>query len=323
MCAVVATFTGCAPQRSTDPYVPALKYTGKAGSVSAAVAAVPNQNHVAAARQTSPLYRPTTLDNRASLKLVDGDMRPQGFEAPRPVIDGVNEFAPDPNLRTGQVSGAIQSGGDIPIYHSTDQLPPSYSSPLALGDPGISSSLWRESRASNDIFRDFRAWQPMDIVTIVVSERSRGTHDADTNLVSRSNVQAALENLLGFEQQTKNWKYPPNLETAITAQTLNEYIGQGETSREAELTARISGVVVEVLASGLLRVEGEKIISVNNEEQVMVISGLVRQRDINSNNQVDSSNIAQMRIDYYGKGTVGEVQYSGWFSRLMRILWPF
>jgi len=38
---------------------------------------------------------------------------------------------------------------------------------------------------------------------------------------------------------------------------------------------------------------------------------------------VDSSNIAQMRIDYYGKGTVGEVQYSGWFSRLMRILWPF
>jgi flagellar L-ring protein precursor FlgH len=69
--------------------------------------------------------------------------------------------------------------------------------------------------------------------------------------------------------------------------------------------------------------EGEKIISVNNEEQVMVISGLVRQRDVSSDNEVLSSKIAQMRIDYYGKGVVGAAQYGGWLSRLMRFVWPF
>jgi flagellar L-ring protein precursor FlgH len=85
----------------------------------------------------------------------------------------------------------------------------------------------------------------------------------------------------------------------------------------------MSAVVAEVLPSGLLRIEGEKIISVNNEEQVMVISGLVRPRDITSDNEVLSTKIAQMRIDYYGKGTVGEAQYGGWLGRVLRIIWPF
>jgi flagellar L-ring protein precursor FlgH len=82
-------------------------------------------------------------------------------------------------------------------------------------------------------------------------------------------------------------------------------------------------VVAEVLPSGLLRIEGEKIIAVNNEEQIMVISGLVRQRDISSDNEVNASKIAQIRIDYYGNGTVGEAQYGGWLARALRIVWPF
>jgi flagellar L-ring protein precursor FlgH len=214
-------------------------------------------------------------------------------------------------------------GGDIPIYRSAEQLPPPYKETLALGDPGISASLWHESRGSNEIFRDFRAWQPMDVVTIVVSERSRGIHDADTLTNSRSAFEGVLRNLFGLEQQLEQWKRAPSLESTVTAATRNEYRGEGETRRQAELTARISAIVAEVLPSGLLRIEGEKIISVNNEEQVMVISGLVRTRDINSNNEVNSGSIAQMRIDYYGKGTVGEVQYGGWLGRVMRLLWPF
>ena len=54
-----------------------------------------------------------------------------------------------------------------------------------------------------------------------------------------------------------------------------------------------------------------------------MISGLVRSRDISSDNEVNSTKIAQIRIDYYGKGTVGEAQYAGWGARLLRILWPF
>jgi flagellar L-ring protein precursor FlgH len=82
-------------------------------------------------------------------------------------------------------------------------------------------------------------------------------------------------------------------------------------------------MVVEVLPNGILRIEGEKITSVNQEEQIIVISGLVRPFDIGPNNEVDSSRIANMRIDFYGKGTVSESQHGGWLGRTLRTLWPF
>jgi len=163
----------------------------------------------------------------------------------------------------------------------------------------------------------------MDLITIVVSERSRGTNDADTEVTSESEILMAIQNVLGFETQTAEWKNPPTLSSLVNATSKNDFRGEGNTSRQGELTARISAVVAEVLPSGLLRIEGEKIISVNSEEQTMVISGLVRVRDISSINEVDSSKIAQMRIDYFGKGIVGEAQFGGWLGRLLRFVWPF
>ena len=81
-------------------------------------------------------------------------------------------------------------------------------------------------------------------------------------------------------------------------------------------------MVVEVLPSGILRIEGEKIVAVNNEDEVMVISGLVRPEDVTSANEVRSSKVANMRIDYFGQGTVGDAQNGGWFSRILRRFWP-
>lgn len=82
-------------------------------------------------------------------------------------------------------------------------------------------------------------------------------------------------------------------------------------------------MVQEVLPSGILRIQGEKIISVNDEEQIMVMSGLVRPRDVNSRNEVDSGKIANMRIDYYGKGTIGVIQSPGWLMKIVMNIWPF
>jgi len=231
---------------------------------------------------------------------------------------------------TGPVAQEVQMLGEAPelgdgvkVIRSTEQLPIAYSGPLELGDPGVGASLWRESRAGNEMYRDFRAWQPMDLVTIVVNEISMGRHFGLTEVKGKSEYQAAIENFFGLEQQTQNWSNPPDLSALIKAGTKNDYKGEGQTNRQTQLTARISAVVAEVLPSGLLRIEGEKILSVNNEEQVMVISGLVRTRDISSDNEVLSTNIAPVRVDYYGKGTVGEAQYGGWFARLLRIIWPF
>ncbi len=194
-----------------------------------------------------------------------------------------------------------------------------YRGPLQLGDPGVSASLWQESRASNDLLRDYRAYQPMDLITIVVSESSEGKKSADTATKSESTLELAIESLLGLEDQSSHL----NPSSLANASSTNEFTGEGETNRKDSLKARISAMVVEVLPSGVLRVEGEKIIAVNSEEQTMVISGLVRLRDVNSDNEVDSSKIANMRIDYYGSGIIGEAQQGGWLGRIIRKVWPF
>src|SRR5262249_3697406 len=113
---------------------------------------------------------------------------------------------------------------------------------------------------------------------------------------------------------------PANL---INAETHQKYEGDGETKREGTLKARISAVILEVLPNGLIRLEGTKIVSVDHEEEIMVISGLARPRDIDAGNQIDSSRIANMRIDFYGRGVVAEHTFPGWGARLLRYVWPF
>ncbi len=212
---------------------------------------------------------------------------------------------------------------DYYVYHSTNPPVRDYNGPLSLGDPGISSSLYQESKSENDLYRDARAWQPMDLITILVSEKSEGSKEADTQVKEKSTLLAALQNLLGFESEGAD-KINPGFapESIVQGSVQNDFKGEGETTRKGALKATISAMVVDVLPSGILRIEGEKIISVNSEEQVMVITGLIRPRDISSNNEVDSSRIANMRIDYYGKGTVGEAQNGGWLSRFIRRVWP-
>lgn len=293
LCGIVCAI-GCAPRVSQDPYVPSSKYAG----LGAAIPTVLEQHGQAGigrseAAQTSSRLAKVTSQN--------GDARA--------------------SLRQVQYEGDL--GPDVRVIRSANRGAPPYRQPLELGDPGVTASLWRESQSGNEPFRDFRAWQPMDLVTIIVNEQSLGRHNADTEVKSKSQYMAAIENLLGLESQPANWSRPPNMASLIKASTQNDFKGEGRTVRQGQLTAQISAVVAEVLPSGLLRIEGEKIIAVNNEEQIMAITGLVRQRDINSNNEVNASQIAQIRIDYYGKGTVGEAQYGGWLGRLLRILWPF
>lgn len=250
-----------------------------------------------------------------------GDGRPIGFVSP--VADttprGRLEFSGDAAAPLARPATDAGVAPDFYVERSPLANKREYTGPLSVGDPGVSASLWKESRGGNNLYYDYRAWQPMDLITIVVTEDSEGTKEADTEVKSKTSVELAIEKLLSFETNFTDLD-PASL---IKADSKNDFKGEGETTRKDSLKARISAMVAEVLPSGILRIEGEKIISVNNEEQVMIISGLVRPRDINSDNEVASTKVANMRIDYYGRGTVGEAQYGGWLSRALRKVWPF
>ncbi|MCB0328195.1 MAG: flagellar basal body L-ring protein FlgH [Bdellovibrionales bacterium] len=217
------------------------------------------------------------------------------------------------------------AGGDsyVQVTRNSNPNVRPYQGPLHIGEPGASASLWRAQGLGSRLFRDHRAFQPMDLITIVVSEKAQGTKEADTATTKESSFLAGISELFNFADSLEVAN--PGLDTAtlLDANITQDFTGEGQTTRSGSLTTTIAAMVVEVLPNGVMRVEGEKVISVNNEEQVIVISGLVRPRDVNSKNEVMSSKIAHLRIDYFGKGMIGDVQFMGWFGRLVNKLWPF
>lgn len=241
------------------------------------------------------------------------------FSLAPPVV----QFAKDESAPEAKIAAESLPQADYRVYHSQNPNIRDYSGSLPFGDPGVTASLWRENRGGNDLFRDVRAWQPMDLLTVVISETAEGAKSADTEVKQSSSVSAAISALLGLDDYFKDKNPTIDPANLVSASTTNDYKGEGTTNRKDSLKARISAMVVETLPSGILRIEGEKIVAVNNEEQVMVVSGLVRPRDISSINEIDSSKIANMRIDYYGRGVIGEAQAGGWLARMMRRIWPF
>ncbi|MCB0331941.1 MAG: flagellar basal body L-ring protein FlgH [Bdellovibrionales bacterium] len=236
------------------------------------------------------------------------------------------QFVADTPKENFTENGEMVSNMGAPSYEvhrSAPEMTRPYKGPLRLGEPGVTSSLWQDTSLASSLFRDHRAFQPMDLITIVVEESSKGEKKADTSTKKDSTFLAGIASFFGFENDLQNSKTGLDSSTLVDSSWESEYKGEGETTREGSLEARIAAVVVEVLPNGVMRIEGEKIIAVNNEEQIMVISGLVRPRDVTSSNEVYSSKLANLRIDFFGRGTLGDVQYAGWFGRLMKVIWPF
>ncbi|MDR2337318.1 MAG: flagellar basal body L-ring protein FlgH [Deltaproteobacteria bacterium] len=199
-----------------------------------------------------------------------------------------------------------------------------YADPLADPRQVKNPSLWTDDGNTYGMFRDLRAYQPMDVVTVLIRENNFGKKKADTKTDSKFSISAGIAALFGLEKKVESVMPSDfNANSMVDATTNSKLDAKGETKREGSLTGTISAVIMEVLPNGLMRIEGSKIISMNAEEEIMVISGLVRQRDINAENSIDSSRIANMRIDFYGKGTLGEIQEPGWLYGFLKKIMPF
>ena len=324
---LIPMICGCAMRQPKITRVPAVEYSNRLRLSYAAKEANP-----AGGSPASGFQSPARGDQGAMMQVEEPRARVRLVAENSQEQDDVAKSSSPQVSADGSAADVVtnlnsqgQAEPSFKVYESQQPDIRDYNGPLSLGDPGLSASLWKESKGGSALFRDYRAWQPMDLITILVTETSEGKKEADTEIKQKSTVEAAIEYLLGLEDKIPKNKSTKDIDpkNMISASTTNDFKGEGETNRKGTLKAKISAMVVEVLPSGVLRIEGEKIVSVNAEDEVMVISGLARPEDVNSSNEIDSAKIANMRIDYYGNGTVGEAQFGGWASRLMRLLWPF
>ena len=193
---------------------------------------------------------------------------------------------------------------------------------LPAAPPPANGSLWHAELAGNYPFLDVRAHFPGDLLTVQIDEESKGKKDATTDGSSQSSVSASVQDFFGLPTPSfLPSGFNPN--SIVTAETKRSSSGAGTTTREGTLTANITVTVVAVDTGGSLRVQGDQIVSLNREEQHIVLTGRVRPEDIASDNTVPSSRLADARIAYYGHGVVGDKQNVPIVQRLFDWVWPF
>lgn len=184
-------------------------------------------------------------------------------------------------------------------------------------------SLWPGESTRNSLFADNKARYVNDIVTIVVDESSSGQNKATTNTSKDTKTSAGINALLGID--TSILKANPNMggQISVGGTSTNSLKGAGDTSRGGSLQARVAARVVAVMDNGLLMIEGRRQLTLNEEDQYIVLTGMIRPDDITSENLIHSSLIADARIVYTGSGVIHDKQRPGWLTRLVDWGWPF
>jgi flagellar L-ring protein precursor FlgH len=178
-------------------------------------------------------------------------------------------------------------------------------------------SLWRDD-TSHAMFGDKRACAIGDIVTIVVQENTSASKNNETKTEKNSGLNAAVSTFLypGF------LSYKGSM-PAVQYNSDLKHDGTGAINNSETIVAHVAVKVMDVLPNHNLVIEGTRETSFSGERQTIVLRGVIRPEDIQSDDTVLSYNVADATISIVGKGTVTDSQRKGWFTRIWDKVNPF
>jgi len=183
------------------------------------------------------------------------------------------------------------------------------------------NSLWRGG--SRAFFKDQRAAQVGDIVTVVVSIADTADVENSTTATRAGSETAGAPSLLGLQASIPHLFAQTNPSTLVSTSDATNTAGAGVIKRIDTVTLRLAGVVTQVLPNGNLVVAARQEVRVNSELRELQVSGVVRPQDIASDNTVTHDRMAEARISYGGRGTLTQVQTPRWGQQILDILLPF
>jgi flagellar L-ring protein precursor FlgH len=182
------------------------------------------------------------------------------------------------------------------------------------------NSLWRNG--SRSFFKDQRAHQIGDLLTVTVNITDQANFANETQRSRTNTEDSGITAFLGSSLLTGKAAtvLPGRL---LTADATSSSDGKGTIQRQESLQTNIAAVVTQLLPNGNLVVEGKQEVRVNFEIRELIVAGIVRPEDIQSDNTIDSSKIAQARIAYGGHGQLSDVQQQRYGQQVMDVLLPF
>lgn len=196
-------------------------------------------------------------------------------------------------------------------------------SPRPISAERQAGSLWQNSYNSRLYDNMYRASKVGDTVMIVVAEEAKASGSGKTKTNRKSEQSASIDHLGGLMEKLGGIFSALNPAKLIQAKTESKFAGDGSTSREGKLSAQLAATVTQLFPNGNMALRGEQHIKMNNEEQVLIVEGVVRPYDIAPNNTVPSTAVADARISFRGFGIIAERQQPGWLTRALDYVWPF
>jgi flagellar L-ring protein precursor FlgH len=196
---------------------------------------------------------------------------------------------PDPEwAATAPVEPASQPPADGAIYHDVQSM---------------------------ELFADARAHRIGDILTINLVESTQASKKSETSTSKNDSTSIAAPTILGHALRVGG----NAANTSTDGQ--RSFDGTGSSTQSNQLTGQITVTVAQRLANGNLLVKGEKWLTINQGQELVRISGIVRAQDIGQDNSVDSTRVADARITYTGRGTLADANTQGWLARFFNSKW--
>ena len=169
------------------------------------------------------------------------------------------------------------------------------------------------------LFEDHRARRVGDILTVVLEEKTNADKKASTATKKKSNMKTPIAKLFG---RGLSFHGRDILSSEISSNS--DFSGEGDSSQSNSIKGNVTVTVADVLPNGFLKVQGEKIMNLNQGSEVIRIRGIIRPQDISSANTIESQQIANAEITYKGKGMVADSNDAGWLTRFFNSgWWPF
>ncbi|WP_430391058.1 flagellar basal body L-ring protein FlgH [Dyella sp. 20L07] len=166
-----------------------------------------------------------------------------------------------------------------------------------------------------ELFNDARAHRVGDILTISLVESTQASKKATTSTSKKDSSTISAPSILGHTLKVGG-------QTADTSLNGNRaFDGSGDSSQSNQLTGSITVTVAQRLSNGNLLVRGEKMLAINQGQELIRISGIVRPQDILQDNSVPSTRVAAAQIAYTGKGSLADANTQGWLSRFFSSKW--
>jgi|EndMetStandDraft_9_1072997.scaffolds.fasta_scaffold09845_3 flagellar L-ring protein FlgH len=189
---------------------------------------------------------------------------------------------------------------------------------------GKGNSLWQD--ASADLFRDPRASRIGDVITVKISIKDRAKFDNKNERKRENDGELDVNfdyNINTSANGVQGYLANGTMQVNPTVKSTSDTKSEGKINRSEDINLLVAAVVTDVLPNGNLMIAGTQEVRVNYEMRVLGVAGVVRPRDIATDNSISYDKIAEARISYGGRGRISDIAQPPWGQQLMDMISPF